>query len=323
MDNNKFNNNFYSNDPSNQNRKSIIEKDSVGQYLRKIRIGNRIDIAKMAEDTKINPDYITAIEKNDFDIIPGETYRKIFIKNIAKYLDIDPEEVYEKYKHEYNAKNTLSEEPSPNTEELQNDSPKDQDKNSKEEPKPSKNIIVTMVVIVSLFISLMILQNKRKQNYKKTSYKNQSTQISQLPKTKKTKSQIQKKTTEQDFQSINNENLLKRIFSLKNRQSRRFYDESSGNIKLHVYCKKDSSYVKVFRQNILWSNVFRNGNQKVFASDSTIYVKIYTPSSIIFIIKNKLFPLDTCSSPCYVQLGPDNKPKIINSDIWAQKITTE
>ncbi|MFP4522085.1 MAG: helix-turn-helix domain-containing protein [Fibrobacterota bacterium] len=77
----------------NEERRS----EAVGNYLRRERIAARIEINKMAKETRINVDFINAIEKSQFDKLPPETYRRIFLKNISEYLEVDPNEVLKLY----------------------------------------------------------------------------------------------------------------------------------------------------------------------------------------------------------------------------------
>src|SRR5699024_44831 len=55
------------------------------------------DIQKM---TKIQTRYLDAIEKEQFNVMPGSFYVRAFIKEYANCLDLNPEELMEEYKND-------------------------------------------------------------------------------------------------------------------------------------------------------------------------------------------------------------------------------
>ncbi len=58
--------------------------------------GKSIDDA--VRETKIAKKYLMAIENENFDIFPGETYLIGFIRNYAQFLGLDPDEMVQRYK---------------------------------------------------------------------------------------------------------------------------------------------------------------------------------------------------------------------------------
>lgn len=58
--------------------------------------GKSIDDA--VKETKIAKKYLIAIESENFDIFPGETYLIGFIRNYAQFLGLDPDEMVQRYK---------------------------------------------------------------------------------------------------------------------------------------------------------------------------------------------------------------------------------
>lgn len=77
--------------------------DTVGKYLRSLRLQKSISIEEVVRNTNIPRRYIEGIEKEDFSNFPGEVYIKGYIKSYATFLGGDPDyalNLYEKKKIE-------------------------------------------------------------------------------------------------------------------------------------------------------------------------------------------------------------------------------
>ncbi len=68
-----------------------------GAYLRQAREKGNISLKDVQEATKIRLRYLEAIEDGDFEIIPGEVYRRGFLINYANSVGLDQAEVLQKY----------------------------------------------------------------------------------------------------------------------------------------------------------------------------------------------------------------------------------
>ncbi len=71
---------------------------TVGEILREKREQKDLSIKEISMATNISPNYLTAIENNDFTQIPGETYIIGFIRNYANYLGVNSDELVKLYK---------------------------------------------------------------------------------------------------------------------------------------------------------------------------------------------------------------------------------
>ncbi len=81
---------------------------SVGETLKEAREERKLDIGQIAQDTNISREYLRALEGEQFDIFPAETYLLGFLRNYSEYLGLDPEKMtglYKNYK--------IGEEPAP------------------------------------------------------------------------------------------------------------------------------------------------------------------------------------------------------------------
>ena len=68
-----------------------------GARLRRARLGRGIEIEKIAEVTKINPNYLEGIEADAFDELPATVYVRGFVAAYARALGIEEEHVVPSY----------------------------------------------------------------------------------------------------------------------------------------------------------------------------------------------------------------------------------
>lgn len=69
----------------------------LGQQLRKAREEKGICLTTIQEVTKIRRHYLEALERGEFDVVPGEVYLKGFIRSYARVVGIDPEPLIDEY----------------------------------------------------------------------------------------------------------------------------------------------------------------------------------------------------------------------------------
>ena len=72
--------------------------ESIGDRLKQAREAKKLSIKNVALETNISPTYIEALELEDFDKFPGETYIIGFLKTYSEYLKLDAEEMVMLYK---------------------------------------------------------------------------------------------------------------------------------------------------------------------------------------------------------------------------------
>ncbi|HET6493863.1 MAG TPA: RodZ domain-containing protein [Thermoleophilia bacterium] len=70
----------------------------IGNTLREARVRRKLTLQQVEEDTKIRVKYIQAMENEDFDVMPGATYVKGFLRTYAAYLGLDPDVVVDEYR---------------------------------------------------------------------------------------------------------------------------------------------------------------------------------------------------------------------------------
>ncbi len=72
--------------------------ESIGEVLRQAREARGISLAEAEEATKVRQKFLQALEQDDFQRLPGEVYRRGFLKSYAIYLGLDPEPLLARYR---------------------------------------------------------------------------------------------------------------------------------------------------------------------------------------------------------------------------------
>ncbi|MGD0364872.1 MAG: RodZ domain-containing protein [Bryobacteraceae bacterium] len=66
---------------------------SVGETLRRERLRKELGLAQISRETKISARLLEAIEKDRFDLLPGGVFAKSFVRQYARFLGLDEEEL--------------------------------------------------------------------------------------------------------------------------------------------------------------------------------------------------------------------------------------
>jgi cytoskeleton protein RodZ len=74
---------------------------AIGATLREARMRARIDISEIESETKIRAKYLRALENEEWDLLPGPTYVKSFLRTYADALGLDSRLLLEEYKQRH------------------------------------------------------------------------------------------------------------------------------------------------------------------------------------------------------------------------------
>jgi cytoskeleton protein RodZ len=69
--------------------------DGVGNKLHEARTRKQLSLQQVEEATKIRGRYLQAIEDDDWDQLPGDTYARAFIRTYGRFLGLDGERLAE------------------------------------------------------------------------------------------------------------------------------------------------------------------------------------------------------------------------------------
>nr|WP_062050839.1 helix-turn-helix domain-containing protein [Bacillus sp. JCM 19034] len=127
----------------------------LGQHLKETREQKNISLDDLQRTTKIQKRYLSAIEEGQYDRLPGQFYARAFIKTYAETIGLDPEELFDQFKHEL---------PNPRQETVQ--VPTRSKRSNVARPKKrskSQPVLTTLLTIVILAIiavgAIIIIQN--------------------------------------------------------------------------------------------------------------------------------------------------------------------
>ncbi|MGI8594250.1 MAG: helix-turn-helix domain-containing protein [Solirubrobacteraceae bacterium] len=88
----------------------------IGNTLREARMGAKLDMNQVESATKIRAKYLRALENEEWDLLPGSTYVKSFLRTYAEYMGLDVTLIIEEYKRQHERPSDLDQLPiSPHT----------------------------------------------------------------------------------------------------------------------------------------------------------------------------------------------------------------
>ena len=71
--------------------------DELGQILRQARENKGLSIEEAYEETRINVQYLEALENGEYSVLPTATHTRGFLRNYARFLGLDPDPLLERY----------------------------------------------------------------------------------------------------------------------------------------------------------------------------------------------------------------------------------
>ena len=73
----------------------------IGSILRETRIHLGLTLKQVSEITKIRVKYLQALEEDDYEVLPGPTFIKAYLRTYASMLRLDPDAIIEEYRNTY------------------------------------------------------------------------------------------------------------------------------------------------------------------------------------------------------------------------------
>jgi len=75
----------------------------IGNSLREARLRQGLEIPRIEAETKIRGKYLRALEEEQFEVLPGDTYVKGFLRTYADYLGLDGQLYLDEYSSRFAA----------------------------------------------------------------------------------------------------------------------------------------------------------------------------------------------------------------------------
>ena len=116
----------------------------IGATLRETRMRQRIDITDMEVRTKIRAKYLRALENEEWDLLPGPTYVKSFLRTYAEALGLDSKALVEEYKLRHDPLETGDLQP------IRPSSPRDRRRRSEPPAGPPRWVVIGVVLLLIL-----------------------------------------------------------------------------------------------------------------------------------------------------------------------------
>jgi cytoskeleton protein RodZ len=73
----------------------------IGSSLREARIRQGLEIVEIEQATKIRAKHLQALEEEEFELLPGQTYVKGFLRTYAEYLGLDGQLYVDEFNSRY------------------------------------------------------------------------------------------------------------------------------------------------------------------------------------------------------------------------------
>jgi cytoskeletal protein RodZ len=83
----------------------------IGATLREARMRARIDVSEIEAQTKIRAKYLRALENEEWDLLPGPTFVRSFLRTYAQALGLDDKALVDEYRLRYEAPSELEHQP--------------------------------------------------------------------------------------------------------------------------------------------------------------------------------------------------------------------
>lgn len=74
---------------------------TVSEVLKKTRKKENLSLEELSQRTKIREKYLLALEKGEWQKLPGLAYIKGFLKSYAEAVNLDPEQVLALFRREF------------------------------------------------------------------------------------------------------------------------------------------------------------------------------------------------------------------------------
>ena len=142
--------------------------DELGSLLREAREAKELTLAEAQQATRINSRYLEALEDGRYDLLPTKVHVRGYLRNYAKYLELDPKPLLDRY--ELNKDNYRKQELSESVEEFSANEPipprQDQvfydpvNMDLSGAAKRDSGSALRIIIIVALLASLALIVNR-------------------------------------------------------------------------------------------------------------------------------------------------------------------
>ncbi len=116
----------------------------IGNSLREARLRQGLEFPELEQATKIRGKYLRALEDEQFDILPGQTYVKGFLRTYSEYLGLDGQ----LYVDEYNSRYITGDEETPL---------RAQSKSVGRSPRVESSVVLVALAAIGVLTALVVV----------------------------------------------------------------------------------------------------------------------------------------------------------------------
>ncbi|MBN1982346.1 MAG: helix-turn-helix domain-containing protein [Chitinivibrionales bacterium] len=271
-----------------QVKAAVPAEQKVGDTLHKERVTRRITLETMSKDLKINAKYIRAIESNNYQELPAAPYVRVYIRSIASYLMLDPEDILKNFYQERGIVEEGQSSENSATEKV-TISMKNNEIDKKSISWIAIGVVALLVIIGGIIANQFGLVSKvgtkpaaqnaasdktdhTKMDADSLSGERQTLQNSAIAQSGSSTGQHAATSTERSDD-----------FGFRRDSSA----GSSDSLKLIINTLKDSTWIHVYSDGVVWKNYLRAGNSKVFFARDSITVYIENNSGVIYALNDE------------------------------------
>jgi hypothetical protein len=120
----------------------------IGATLREARMRARIDVSEIEAQTKIRAKYLRALENEEWDLLPGPTFVRSFLRTYAQALELDDKALVDEYRRLYEQPSELDHQPVM--------SPSRRPRPRSGAGGPSRGYVIAVGVIAVLIVLLLV-----------------------------------------------------------------------------------------------------------------------------------------------------------------------
>lgn len=269
-------------------------RDRVGDILRKERITRRITVETIAKDLKLNVKYIKSLEASEYESLPADPYVRVYLRSLAKYLSLDPEEILKKFYMERGMS-------------LEKDTSTKITVSMKDKEEVKSPMLIIVLILIALLACFSFLANK------KGWISPPKIVISETD-----------TTTQNAVNSWDSSLLDDSLFSgmpVQHADSVAVASDSAtiidttGLMSLKLDVTSDSAWIQVFSDGQSWKNIISRNQSRVFTAKDSFNVHVGNNSTVKYSFGGKPMKI-TGSGIVAFKLDKTGKPVIWTLSKW-------
>ena len=123
---------------------TIVGLFEIGNSLREARLRQSLELTEVERATKIRPKYLRALEDEQFELLPAQTYVKGFLRTYAEFLGLDGQLYVDEYNSRYVTRRGRGAAPAP------------QEHAARAQPRLESSVVLVALVGIAVVFALVI-----------------------------------------------------------------------------------------------------------------------------------------------------------------------